>query len=105
MATTQKRTRRNPEQIIADLEDKIEDVRNRAKKREVKKSTAVRQLLAAVKAIDKGIAAAIEEGNATLKKTLAEGREPLAAYLALEGLKVPEHRGSGATRRGRRKAG
>jgi hypothetical protein len=56
---------------------------------------------------DKGIAAAIEEGNATLKKTLAEGREPLAAYLALEGLRVPGQRGpgSGAAKRGPRKAG
>jgi len=93
MSEPTQRTRRTPEQIIADLEAKIEDVKTRAKRREVKKSSAVRQLLAAVKAIDKGIAAAIEEGNVTLKKTLAEGREPLAAYLALEGLKVPGQRG------------
>jgi hypothetical protein len=107
MAKTAKRTRRTPEQMIAELEAKIEDVRNRAKRREVKKSSAVRQLLATVKAIDKGIAAAIEEGSATLKKTLAEGREPLAAYLALEGVKVLVARGagSGESRRGRRKPG
>ena len=93
MAEPKQRIRRTPDQIVADLEAKIADVRTRAKRVQMKRSTAVRQLLIAVRAIDVGLAAATEEGNATLKKTLAEGREPLAAYLALEGLKVPGRRG------------
>ena len=99
MTETKTSVRRTPDQIIADLEAKIADVRGRAKRSQAKKSNAVRQLLAAVKAVDKGIAAAIEEENTTIKKTLAEGREPLAAYLSLEGLKLPQQRAPGATRK------
>jgi hypothetical protein len=99
MTETKTRVRRTPDQIIADFEAKIAGVRERVKRGQFKKSAAVRQLLTAVKAIDKGLTAAIEEENVTIKKTLSEGREPLAAYLSLEGLKLPQQRAPGATRK------
>ncbi len=87
------KSRRSPEQIIADLQARIDQVKRREKAREMKKSPATKQLLAAVRAIDKGLEAALKEGNGTLKTALFDGREPLVAYLALEGLKLPGRRG------------
>jgi hypothetical protein len=89
---SKKRVRRTPDEIVADYEAKIADVRSRQKRSQIKGSPAVRQLFTAVKAIEKGIAAAVEEQNVTLKTTLNEVREPLAAYLALEGLSLPQQR-------------
>lgn len=59
----------------------------------MKKSGATRHLIAALRAIDKGLEEAAREKNAALKAVLAEGREPLAAYVILEGLHNPGRRG------------
>ncbi len=87
------KSRRSPEQIIADLQAKIEQVKRREKAREMKQSPATKQLLAAVRALDKALEAASKADDGALKQALSDGREPLVAYLALEGLKMPGRRG------------
>ena len=54
---TKKRTRRTPEQKIADLKAKIERIKARAAQAKVKKDPTLRHISGAVRAIDKAAAA------------------------------------------------
>ena len=78
--------------LIHDLEAKIESIRQRAAARSVKKSPTMKHTVAAVRAIDKALESAATENNTTLRHSLADAREPLVAYLQLEGIKLPKTR-------------
>ncbi len=80
--TTKKRTRRTPDQMIADLQAEIERVKARAAQAKVKKDPALRHLSAAVRAIDK---AAAETTDAATRTALMEARATLSGCLALSG--------------------
>jgi hypothetical protein len=74
-----KRNRRTPEQLIKDLEAKIEEVKQRAAAKRVKASGEGKALVTAVKALDKALASstgdtqrAIEAARAILAERLAE---------------------------------
>ncbi len=74
-----KRSRRSPEQLIADLEKKIEEVKQRAAAKEAMKSGEGKALLGAVKALDRVLAnsagdtrRAVESARAILAERLAE---------------------------------
>jgi hypothetical protein len=91
--TTKKtRIRRTDEQLIKDLEIKIQSIKERAATRSIKKSPSMKHTVAAVRAIDKALESAATEANTTLRHTLADAREPLVAYLQLEGIKLPKTR-------------
>ena len=87
-----KRKNRTPEEIVADLEAKIEKVRARAAAKELKQSEAFKKALGAIRQLDKAVEAAKAEGASALRDSLLSAREPLAKLLEAEGLKLPKPR-------------
>lgn len=87
-----KRTRRSPDQMIADLKAKIEAVRRRAAATELKKSPAIRRTLTIVRSVDKTLDMAAQEGQTALRHSLAGARAPLADFLGRQGVKLPKAR-------------
>ena len=77
-----KRTRRTPDQIIADLQAEIARVKARAAQAEVRKDPALRHISGAVRAIDKAMG---ETNDKATRTELAEARATLSACLALNG--------------------
>src|SRR5688572_13431699 len=69
------RIRRTSDQLIADLEEKIEQVKRRAAQTKVKKDPALRHVSGAVRSIDKALASC--EDKAT-RSALSEARSGLA---------------------------
>lgn len=95
-----KRVRRTPEQIISDLEKQIEDLRRRDKAKKLKEDPSYKAAMTVVRQLDKAIEEAKEGGNNALAHALADGREPIAAFFAAEGVELPK----GRRPRGRRAA-
>ena len=88
-ATPRKRKkRRTPEQIIQDLQEEIRRVRDRQVAKELKQSPAFKAGITAIKAIDKALDAAAEEGQTALRHALADGRRELGKYLEKNGLRL-----------------
>lgn len=85
-----KRRRRSPEEIIADLQAEIKRVKDKAEAKKLKQSEAVRLSLSAIRAMDKGMEAAADEGNSHLRHTLAEARKTLGVQLDKMGMKLPK---------------
>jgi hypothetical protein len=85
-----KRIRRTDDQLIADLQAEIERLKHRAQARKAKKSPELKATLDAVRSIDTALKGA---ADGTLKRALAEAREPLVAYLQMEGIAMPKKRG------------
>ena len=85
-----RRKRRSPEEIISDLQEEIRRVRARQKARELKESPAHKAALAALKAIDKALDAAAEDGETGLRHALADGRKSLGTYLDKLGVQLPK---------------
>lgn len=95
MTETKKRAKskhRTPEQMVADLEAKIEKVKARAAAKELKQSEAFKKTLGAIRQLDKAIEAAKAEGATALRNSLLSAREPLAKLMEAEGLKLPQPR-------------
>lgn len=86
-----KRTVRTPEEMIADLEAKIASVKRRAERQKVKKDPSLRHINAAVKSIDKALAASADSATRT---ALDEARATLAAVLAMGGVSAKGARGT-----------
>lgn len=85
MPKTANRARRTPEERIAELQKKIEDIKQRAERAKAKKSPALRHMNAALRSIEK---AQSESDDAATRKALDEIRATLAAALALNGVTV-----------------
>jgi hypothetical protein len=81
-----KRVRRSPEQLIADLERRIQDVRTRAERKKASASPVLRHVRGALKSIDKAMAGT--DDNVT-RKALSEARGTLSAVLGLNGAAAP----------------
>ncbi len=77
-----KRKRRPPQQMIADLEAQIGQIRARVERRKARKDPALRHIAAAVRSIDKALAGS--EDVAT-RQALDEVRITLGAVLSLNG--------------------
>jgi len=84
------RVRRSEEQLIADLQAKIETLKAKAAAKAVKKDPAAKHTTDAVRAIDQALANA---SSSTQRGALSEARSVLVAYLQLEGVKIPQKRG------------
>ena len=95
------RVRRSPEQIVAELQAKIDDVKARAAAREVKQSAEGKALLAALKAVEKASRVAQEAGDRAMLGALEAARAPLAEHLEEMGVSRPKAR---KPRRGRAQA-
>jgi len=89
---TGKRIRRNDEQLIADLKERIKELRARQDAREIKRSPAIKAALAAVRFLDKALEAAALEGSSPLRHALADSRKPLADFLTSMGVRLPKAR-------------
>jgi hypothetical protein len=87
-----KRVRRTHEQIISDLEKKIELLRQRAKAKEVEQSPGLKAAMNLVRSLDKAMDVAKSEGNNALAHALADGREPIAGFFEKAGLALPKAR-------------
>jgi hypothetical protein len=99
MSKSNERTRRTPEQRIADLQAKIQAIKQRAERAKVKRSPALRHMNAALKSIEKAMA---ETEDAATRRALEEARATLSATLALNGVVA---RQASAAPRGRRSSG
>ncbi len=95
------RHRRTAEELISDLETKIQQLKQRAATQEAKASPEGKAFLGAVKAIDKAIEVASAGKNSDLVRALEASRAPLAEQLVKMGLRMPDRKG----RRGRRRKG
>lgn len=85
MAQRHKRTRRTPEQRIAELEARIAQVKRRAEAQKVKKDPALRHVSGAVRSVDKALSATQDPATRT---ALGEARSALMAILSLSGVVV-----------------
>lgn len=95
-----RRVRRGPEQLIADLQARIAAIKVRAERQKMKSDPAIRHTSAALKSIDKAIAATRD--NAT-RQALDEARSTLSACLALNGVGAKD--GGGARTQARNGTG
>ena len=77
-AKAARRARRSPEEMIADLEAKIREVKNRAQAKELKQSPSVKEAMKVIRGVDKALEVAAEEGNNAIRHALADARKPLA---------------------------
>ncbi len=90
--TKKRRKRRSPEEIIAALEREIDRVKTRAQAKELKKSPAHKAALTGLKALDKALGVAADEGETSLQHSLADARKALAGYFENQGLPMPKAR-------------
>jgi hypothetical protein len=82
MSAPKNRTRRSPDQLVADLQAKIAKIKAKAEQAKVKKDPALRHISGAVRSIDKALA---ETRDGATRSALAESRATLSACLALHG--------------------
>ena len=78
--------------MIKDLEAKIEEVKLRASAKELKQSPAMKRTLSIVRALDKGMTEAKEEGNSQLRHALADARRSIGDYAEAKGVRLPKPR-------------
>jgi hypothetical protein len=97
MPKTIERTRRSPEQRIADLQAKIESIKHKAERAKVKRDPSLRHMSAALKSVDKAMA---ETEDKATRTALEDVRATLSATLALNG--VVAAKGSSGAPRARR---
>lgn len=93
-----RRKRRDPAELIAELQEKIRQIEARAAAKQAKKSPATKLALGVVRSLDKASEMAEQEDNSGLRHVLSDARKPLAAFLEGQGLSLPK----GRTPRGRR---
>jgi hypothetical protein len=86
--TAKTRTRRTPEQMVADLQAEIERVKARAAAKDAKANPEGRAFIAAAKALDK----AIELCAGDMKHALESARAILAEQMVAMGVRAPEPR-------------
>jgi hypothetical protein len=96
MSASKNRKRRTPEQLVADLQAKIAEIKARAERAKVKRDPALRHISGAVRSIDKALLGTRD--NAT-RSALSESRATLTACLALHGATAG---GAGSSSRSRR---
>ena len=82
------RTRRTPEQMVADLEAKIEDVKTRAARKAAKQSPEGKAFLAASRAASKALAAAQEAGDKGMAAAVQAALGALAKHAREAGLEA-----------------
>ena len=101
MKTLNKRSRRTPEQQIADLQAKIAAIQERKERKKALKDPALRHIAAAMRSVKK----ALDEATVpAMKQSLAEARGQLAACVGASGagngaVLIPRRAGPGRPRK------
>jgi hypothetical protein len=95
-AAPKQRIRRTEEQLIQDLEARIQQLKVRAVTKVAKKDPALAHISKAVRSIDKALSAT---GDVTLRTALKEARETLSACLQLPPALVADAPRNGHARR------
>jgi prophage DNA circulation protein len=88
-----KYTRRSEDQRIADLEARIQALKERAATKAATKDPAYRYVSKAIKAIDAAMGSTSDQ---TIRTALHEARAPLSACMQLKGVLMPQGRRSGS---------
>ncbi len=83
------RKQRTPEQMVADLEAEIARVKERAAAKEAKAKPEVKPFMAAVKAVDKALAAAKDAEADGVCHALETARATLGEQLIAMGVRAP----------------
>jgi len=89
------RTRRAPEQLIADLQKRIEAIKARAEQKKIKKSPVLRHVRSALKSVDKALS---ESKDTVTRRALGEARSTLSACLSLGGVAMSSDESSAGSR-------
>lgn len=87
-----KRYRRSDEELIADLQKKIDDIKARKAAKKLKASPASKQATNAYRALTKGIELCDGVGDADLKRALSEAQRTLAEHFEEQGVKLTKAR-------------
>jgi hypothetical protein len=86
------RYRRSDNELIADLQKRIEDLKQRKAAKKLKASPATAQANNAYRALTKGVEMAGGVENADLRRALSEAQRTLAEFFESQGVKVPKAR-------------
>ncbi|QDV08053.1 hypothetical protein Poly30_35890 [Planctomycetes bacterium Poly30] len=86
------RYRRTDEELIQDLQKRIEDLKNRKAAKAIKKDPASKEATGAFRALTKAVEKSKDTADADLKRALSEAQRILAEYFESKGLKVPKAR-------------
>ena len=86
------RYRRTDEELIADLQKRIEELKNRKATKKLKASPASKQASNAYRALTKGIELCDGADDADLKRALSESQRTLAEHFETKGVKLPKAR-------------
>ena len=86
------RYRRTDEELIADLQKRIDELRSRKAAKKLKASPASKQASNAYRALTKGIELCEGVGDADLKRALSEAQRTLAEHFEEQGVKLPKAR-------------
>ena len=94
-----KRYRRSDEELIADLQKRIEDLKKRKTAKTVKADPAAKDMNAAFRALTKAVESAKKSSDADLKRALSGAQRTLAEYYESKGITVPKARKPRARRK------
>ncbi|MFT6830303.1 MAG: cell division septum initiation protein DivIVA [Planctomycetota bacterium] len=86
------RYRRSDEELIQDLQKRIEDLKKRKVEKEIKKDPSSKEATSAFRALTKAVEKSKDSADAELKRALSEAQRILAGYFESKGLKVPKAR-------------
>lgn len=86
------RYRRTDEELIADLQKRIDELKTRKAAKSLKASPASKQASNAYRALTKGIELCGGAEDADLKRALSEAQRTLAEHFETKGIKLPKAR-------------
>ncbi len=86
------RYRRSDEELIQDLQKRIEDLKTRKAAKEIKKDPAAKEATSAFRALTRAVDKSKDSADADLKRALSEAQRVLAGYFESKGVKVPKAR-------------
>ena len=86
------RYRRSDEELIADLQKRIEELKKRKAAKKVKADPAAKEMTAAFRALTKAVENSKKSADADLKRALSGAQRTLAEYYESKGINVPKAR-------------
>lgn len=93
------RYRRTDEELIADLQKRIEELKQRKAAKKVKADPAAKEVNAAFRALTKAVENSKKSSDAELKRALSGAQRILAEYYESKGISVPKARKPRARRK------
>ena len=93
------RYRRSPDEMIADLKKKIDEIEKRKAAKAMKADPATKEANAAFRALTKAVEKSKSSSDADLRRALSDAQRSLAEYFESKGMKVPKARKPRARRK------